>query len=313
MQLLRFETPGGAAELGVVGPNGVISLPRGLARLRERGRLGGIGDRLRDEVGRDAKALLTCLPGIRGALDSLLDLDDGESVVARSLDDLDILPFVAAPEKVLGVSYNYRGLARQEGIEEAAAPVVFTKSPSSVAGAYDEIRVPPGTENVDFEAEVGVVVGAVTYRADLEEARRSIAGYTAFNDLTAKLLPRPKLDLETITFRLKAIDGFAPIGPVVVTPDEIGDLSATSVICRVNGEQRQCYPATDWFHDPAQVVSFVSSFATLQPGDLITMGTSQGIGIAEVPPRLLRDGDVVEVELSGFPGTRNTMRMSGGE
>lgn len=309
MQLLRFESEGNGAELGVVGPAGVLSLARGFAQLRRRGRLAGLPERLCEEAGRDAKTLLACLPAFRGAIQCLLDLDGGAAVASPALEDLRVLPFVAAPELVLGVSYNYHGLARQEGIEEAATPVVFVKAPTSVAGAYDDVHVPQGAANVDFEAEVGVVIGAVAYRAGVEEARRCIAGYTAFNDLTSKLLPRPKLDLETITFRLKAVDGFAPIGPVIVTPDEIGDLSATSVICRVNGEQRQCYPATDWVHDPAEVVSFVSSFATLQPGDLITMGTSQGIGIAEIPPRLLRDGDVVEVELSGFPGTRNTMRF----
>jgi acylpyruvate hydrolase len=310
VQLLRFESRDGGAELAVIGPTGVVSLPRGFAQLRRRGRMGGLPERLCEEAGRDGRTLLACLPALRGAIECLLELDDGAAVAAGSLEDLRILPFVAAPELVLGVSYNYHGLARQEGIEEASTPVVFTKAPSSVAGAYDDVHVPRGMTNVDFEAEVGVVIGAVTYRADVAGARRCIAGYTAFNDLTSKLLPRPKLDLETITVRLKAVDGFAPIGAVIVTPDEIGDLSSTSVICRVNGEQRQCYPATDWVHDPAEVVSFVSSFATLQPGDLITMGTSQGIGIAEIPPRLLRDGDVVEVELSGYPGTRNTMRMS---
>ena len=308
MQLFRFETPSGGAELGAVGPAGPLSLLRGFAQLRRRGRLGGVPERLCEGLGRNPQVLLACLPAVRGAIECLFDLDQGDAVVAGALGELAILPFAAAPVNVLGVSYNYHGLARQEGIEEAPVPVVFTKAQSSVAGAFDDVHVPPDVHNVDFEAEVGVVIGAVTYRATPEESRRCIAGYTPFNDLTAKLLPRPKLDLETITFRLKAIDGFAPIGPVVVTPDEIGDLSQTSVVCRVNGEQRQRYPATDWIHDPAAVVSFVSSFVTLQPGDLITMGTSQGIGIAEIPPRLLRDGDVVEVELSGFPGTRNTIR-----
>lgn len=311
MQLVRFESSSGDAEIGVLGRGGVVSLRRGFARLRSRGRFAGLSDALCEEATRDGRTLLACLPALRGAIECLLDLDDGAAVVGPSLEDLGVLPFVAAPENVLGVSYNYRGLAHQEGIEEAPAPVLFTKAPSSVAGPYDDVHVPAGTANVDFEAEVGVVVGAVAYRADVEEARRCIAGYVPFNDLTAKLLPRPKLDLETITYRLKAIDGFAPIGPVVVTSDEV-DLASTSVICRVNGEQRQCYPATDWIHDPAQVVAFASSFVTLQPGDMITMGTSQGIGIAEIPPRLLSDGDVVECELSGFPGTRNTMRMRSG-
>jgi hypothetical protein len=105
--------------------------------------------------------------------------------------------------------------------------------------------------------------------------------------------------------------GFAPVGAVVVTPEEAGDLSGICVVCRVNGEQRQDFAATGWIHSPAEVVSFLSGFMTLQLGDLITIGTSSGIGIAEVPPRLLQDGDIVQAKLSGYPGTSNTIRLTG--
>jgi len=122
-------------------------------------------------------------------------------------------------------------------------------------------------------------------------------------------LPRPETDLATIVVRLKAIDNFAPVGAVVVTSDELADFSGIYVNCSVNGERRQHFPAADWIHTPAEVVSHVSSFMTLQPGELISMGTSQDIGIAEVPPRLLSDGDIVETGISGYLGTRNTVRF----
>jgi acylpyruvate hydrolase len=311
MELVRFADGSGWSLGAVLGQDGaVLSLPAALRQLRHRGRLHGLSEQLTEAITTDGRALLACWPTVRGAVELAAELDDGSARLPEGLGGLRIGPFIPGPEKVLGVSYNYRALAAQEGIGRARDPVLFAKAPSSVTGAFDDIRVPARLRHVDFEAEVGVVIGAVTRNVTPAAAGACIGGYTVINDMTAKILPRPGHDLETITLSLKAIDNFAPVGAVVVTPDELGDLSATQVICRVNGEQRQRFPATDWIHSPAAVVAFASSFLTLQPGDLISMGTSQGIGIAEVPPRLLADGDVVETQLSGYPGTRNTMRFA---
>lgn len=306
MQLTRYAN-GSEWSLGVVvdASGSVMSLATGLTQLRQRGRLNGLTQPFIDLITSDGRALLSSWPAVRAAVELAIELDDGSALAAGGLDALAVGPFVPGPEKVLGVSYNYRKLAAEEGIERAPDPVIFAKAPSSITGAFNEIHIPNRVSNVDFEAEVGVVIGAVTRNVDPSAATSCIGGYTVVNDMTAKILPRPATDLATITINLKAIDNFAPVGAVVVTPDELGDLSEISVRCRVNGEQRQNFPATDWIHTPAQVVSFLSGFMTLQPGDIISMGTSSGIGIAEVPPRLLGSGDVVEVELSGYAGTRN--------
>lgn len=306
MQLTRYAT-GSQWSLGVVvdASGSVMSLAAGLTQLRERGRLNGLTQPFIDLITSDGRALLSSWPGVRAAIELAIELDDRSALIAGKLDSLTVGPFVPGPEKVLGVSYNYRKFAAEEGIERAPDPVIFAKAPSSITGAFDDIHVPDRVSNVDFEAELGVVIGAVTRNVDSLAARSCIGGYTVINDMTAKILPRPAIDMATITINLKAIDNFAPVGAVVVTPDELGDLSDISVRCRVNGEQRQDFPATDWIHTPAEVVSFLSGFVTLQPGDIISMGTSSGIGIAEVPPRLLGSGDLVEVELSGFRGTRN--------
>jgi acylpyruvate hydrolase len=306
VQLTRYAT-GSQWSLGVVvdASGSVMSLAAGLTQLRERGRLNGLTQPFIDLITSDGRALLSSWPGVRAAIELAIELDDRSALIAGKLDSLTVGPFVPGPEKVLGVSYNYRKFAAEEGIERAPDPVIFAKAPSSITGAFDDIHVPDRVSNVDFEAELGVVIGAVTRNVDSLAARSCIGGYTVINDMTAKILPRPAIDMATITINLKAIDNFAPVGAVVVTPDELGDLSDISVRCRVNGEQRQDFPATDWIHTPAEVVSFLSGFVTLQPGDIISMGTSSGIGIAEVPPRLLGSGDLVEVELSGFRGTRN--------
>lgn len=306
MQLARYSR-GSEWSLGAVldASGSVMSLGAGLTQLRRRGRLNGLTQPLIDLIASDGRALLATWSGVRAAVELAIELDDGSALIEGKLDSLTVGPLVPGPEKVLGVSYNYRTLAAEEGIERAAEPVIFAKAPSSITGAFDDILVPNRVSNVDFEAEVGVVIGAVTRNVDPAAAASCIGGYTVVNDMTAKVLPRPAIDLATITINLKAIDNFAPVGAVVVTPDELGDLSEISVRCRVNGEPRQNFPATDWIHTPAEVVSFLSGFVTLQPGDIISMGTSTGIGVAEVPPRLLGSGDIVEVELSGYPGTRN--------
>ena len=311
MQLLRFADGSGWSLGAVTGSDGgVMSLPAALRQLRQRGRLHGLSEQFLDLISTDGRALLACWPAVRAAVELAAELDDGSARVAENLRELRIGPFVPGPEKVLGVSYNYSALASREGIGRSPEPVVFVKAPSSVTGAHDDIHVPPGLRHIDFEAEVGILIGAVTRNVSPDAARSCIGAYTIVNDMTAKILPRPGLDLATIAVRLKAIDEFAPVGAVVVTPEDLTDFSAVHVTCWVNTEQRQHFPASDWVHTPAEVVAFASSFVTLQPGDLISMGTSQGIGITEIPPRLLSDGDVVETQLSGYPGTRNTMRFA---
>ncbi len=308
MQLVRY-ADGTSSGLGVWLGGQIFSLSSGLERLRERGRARGFSDTLLRAVAREPKSLLICFDAVRGLIELAIDSDDGSGMIPGGLSAVSVLPFVADPEKVFGLSYNYRTLATQEKVELSPSPVVFTKAPSSVAGPFDDIHVPPDIQSVDFEAEICVVLGKAARRVSREDAASYIAGYTVLNDLTAKILPRPKLDLQTITVPLKAIDSFAPIGPVICTRDEARDLSSSFLTCRVNGEERQNFPVTDWIHDSADAVSYLSSFVTLQPGDLISMGTSQGVGIADVPPRLLKDGDVVEVGLSGLPSTRNTIRF----
>jgi acylpyruvate hydrolase len=258
-----------------------------------------------------AKVFLASLDIIRAAIDEARDVVDRVPVEADKLSELYVLPFVDAPEKVLGVSYNYRKFKQEEGIEDTPIPQVFPKTPSSILGARVPVRVPSAITNVDFEAEVGVIIGSTARRVGLAEAARCIAGYTALNEMTAKILPRPKMDLETIQLRLKGIDNFCPMGPVVVTADEWESLGTEiHVNCKVNGEVRQHYPAYDWVHSPAEVIAFLSGFMTLRPGDVLSMGTSSGVGIADVPPRLLNDRDVVEVWIDGIPGTNNVVQFN---
>ena len=309
MQLLRYLAAEGAS-LGVLQGQRVYSVATALQRHAERdGRLGALADVL-EAAAWEPRALLA-LGGVLGPiLAEAVDRDDGASVVAEDgLGSLRLLAFVPNPEKIIGLGYNLRALCQREGVEEPVYPQLFAKLPSSISGPRDDVHAPPSVDKVDFEAELCVVIGRTAKRVGRAEALAYVGGYTVMNDLSAKILPRPKLEAQTTTLALKGVDGFAPLGAVIVTPDEAGDPSALEIVCRVNGEERQRYPTSDMVHDVAGTIAYISSIITLNPGDMLSMGTSVGIGIVEVPPRLLNDGDVVECEVAGWPGCRNVLRI----
>jgi acylpyruvate hydrolase len=309
MQLLRYLGDEGAA-LGVLRGQRVYAVWKALQRHAERdGRLDALSGVL-DAAVWEPKAFLALSGTLGPLLEEAIAADDGAAVVAEGgLDALRLLPFVPNPEKIIGLGYNLRALCQKEGVEEPLYPQIFAKLPTSVAGPRDEIEAPPAVDKVDFEAELCVVIGRTARRVGRAEALSYVGGYTVMDELSAKILPRPKLEAQTTTLALKGVDGFAPTGAVVVTPDEAGDPSELEIVCRVNGEERQRYPTSDFVHDVAGTIEYISSIITLHPGDLLSMGTSVGIGIVEVPPRLLGDGDVVECEVAGWPGCRNVIRI----
>lgn len=310
MRFVRYMSHSGPA-FGVVDSEGSVTPLYALFEeaLASRPAIGMSPDFIR-LILENPRVFLASLDILRTAIDEAMDVVDPIPMDQHKLEGLRVLPFVDTPEKIIGVSYNYHTFKKQEGIEGAKDPQVFPKTPSSLLGARTPVRVPPAVDQVDFEAEVGVIIGKTARRVNTAQAAACIAGYTALNELTAKILPRPKTDLETIQLKLKGVDNFCPMGSVVVTADEFEDLGRdVHVNCRVNGEMRQHYPAYDWVHTPAEVISFVSGFMTLRPGDVFSMGTSSGIGIADIPPRLLKHGDEMEVWLDGIPGTKNLMQF----
>jgi acylpyruvate hydrolase len=158
---------------------------------------------------------------------------------------------------------------------------------------------------LNCEAELGVVIGICARDLAPGTGMSAVAGWTIVNDVTAKILPRPKFEAETVVFPLKGRDAFAPVGDVLVTRGEVADPASLELVTRVNGEERQRFSPADMVHDVASVVEYLSGLVTLEPGDLIATGTSVGIGIIQDPLALLADGDVVECELAGYSRTRN--------
>jgi 2-keto-4-pentenoate hydratase/2-oxohepta-3-ene-1,7-dioic acid hydratase in catechol pathway len=195
------------------------------------------------------------------------------------------------PTKVVCIGRNYRAHAKELGNEVPKVPLVFMKPSTSVVGPEEAIRYPEQSKEVHHEAELGVVVGRTLTRATAAEARLAVFGYTCLNDVTARDIQREEKQFT----RAKGFDTFCPAGPLVVTDL---DPMEVSVVCRVNGAEKQRGTTRDMVHDPFALLSFISNVMTLLPGDLVATGTPEGVGA-------MQRGDVVEVEISGIGVLRN--------
>lgn len=218
-----------------------------------------------------------------------------------------LLAPIPRPGKVLGLGYNYRALCQNENVRIPEHPEIFAKLTTAVAGPFDQVIVPRSVDKVDFEAELGVVIGRLCKDASLDTALSFVGGYTVVNDLCAKILPRPP-ESGTVVLALKGIDTFAPCGPCLLAADGI-DPQSFQILCRVNGEERQNFSSSDMVHTVAQVIAYISERITLEPGDIISTGTSLGIGIIQKPPVFLKHDDLVECEIKGIGTISNRMRF----
>lgn len=210
------------------------------------------------------------------------------------------------PAVFLGLGYNYKALALHEGLPFNKHPELFAKMPGCAVGHDHPVFVPRVIDKIDFEAELAVVIGRTARRVKAKDALAHVGGYTACNDLTAKVIPRPP-ESGSIIIPLKCADTFGPMGPTLIPAAQV-DPHKLTLLCRVNGEQRQRFTTDDMVHSIPEVIEYVTARITLNPGDVITTGTSLGIGIIQKPPVFLREGDVVEVQIEGYPALRNTVR-----
>lgn len=218
---------------------------------------------------------------------------------------LDLLAPVPRPGKVVAIGRNYADHATEEGAVPPASPLVFAKFPSSVVGPGADIRWDPTlTGQVDYEAELAVVIGRRARHVSEADALAYVLGYTCLNDVSAR-------DLQFADgqwVRGKSLDTFCPIGPAIVTADELTDPSDLRITCTLNGETMQDARTSAMFFGVRRLISHCSEAFTLEPGDVIATGTPAGVGIFRHPPRLLHDGDVVTVAIEGVGELTNTCR-----
>lgn len=225
---------------------------------------------------------------------SLFEAERGEEV--GPLGHVTLLPPLAGARKVVCVGLNYRDHAEEAGMPIPETPLLFSKFDNALVGHGDTVLIPTFTKEVDYEAELGVVIGKRAAAVDPEDALDYVLGYTCLNDVSAR-------DLQFADgqwFRGKSLDTFCPIGPWIVTTDEIPDPQSLGIRCLVNGQLLQDSSTQRMIKSVAEIVSFISQGITLEPGDLIATGTPAGVGFKRTPPIYLQPGDVVRVEIDGI-------------
>lgn len=214
--------------------------------------------------------------------------------------DVRLGPPIVDPEKIICLGLNYRDHAQEAGLPIPPVPILFAKYRNALTGPTSPIILPGVSQEIDYEAELAVVIGRRCKGVAAAEALSVVAGYMAFNDVSAR-----DVQLRTSQWLAgKSLDTFGPCGPALVV-DEIRDPQALSVSTRVNGETLQRGNTRDMIFSVAESIAFVSQLMTLQPGDIIATGTPAGVGFKREPPIFLRHGDIVEVEIEGIGVLRN--------
>lgn len=209
------------------------------------------------------------------------------------------------PGKVVAIGLNYMDHIREAGMQPPERPLVFAKFPSSVVGPEDDVVIDAAlTERVDWEVELAAVIGRTMRDVPAADALDHVFGYTVANDVSA----RDVQFADGQWVRAKSFDTFCPIGPEVVTPDELGDPQALRLTTKVNGELVQDSTTAEMVFGVAELLAFCSRSFTLEPGDLVLTGTPWGCGEFMDPKRSLADGDVVECAVEGIGSLRNTVR-----
>ena len=223
----------------------------------------------------------------------------------RPLSEVRLLAPVPRPGKIICVGLNYRDHAKETGKAVPTEPVLFSKFANSVVGPGADVVVPPeAAGQVDYEAELAVVIGRRASRVAADDALDHVAGYACANDVSAR-----SLQFRSGQWLLgKAIDTFLPLGPWLVPADEVPDPQALGIRCLVNDELLQDSDTGQMVFGVAELIGFISRTLTLEPGDLLVTGTPSGVGMAADPPRFLRPGDRMRVEIDGLGQLDNTVR-----
>lgn len=209
---------------------------------------------------------------------------------------------VPSPTKVVCCGLNYRNHIVEMGRDLPEYPTLFAKYADTLVGPTDEVLTPEHVK-LDWEAELAVVVGSEVYRVTREQAEQSIAGYTVANDVSMRDWQRRTMQW----FQGKAHDSTTPVGPVVVTPDSLDPIQGLQITCAINGETVQESSTDQLVFDCAELISYISGFTRLRPGDIVLTGTPGGVGMGMDPQRFLADGDVLTTSIEGIGTLRNTV------
>jgi 2,4-diketo-3-deoxy-L-fuconate hydrolase len=224
-----------------------------------------------------------------------------ERVRAGSVHDLTgvrVGPPIARPHQILCVGLNYRAHAAESGMQTTDEPIIFTKAPNSLSGPFDPVKMPVGGEKLDYEVELGVVIGSrCQYLPDHASAAQAIAGFVLVNDVSERAF---QLERSGQWLKGKSCETFNPCGPVLVSPDELGSWDDLELWLDVNGSRRQTGSTSWMIFDVLTIIHHLSQFMVLEPGDLINTGTPPGVASGMRPPVYLEVGDLLELGITGL-------------
>lgn len=276
MKLVRYGVPG-AEKPGLIDDNGVV---------------------------RDLSAHVADIGGAAlapAALDELRALDPASLPAVAGSPRLG--PCVAGVGKFICIGLNFSDHAAEAGVPVPTEPIVFMKATSAIVGAYDDVLIPRGSEKTDWEVELGIVIGRTASYIDEAEALDHVAGYCVINDVSERAF---QLERQGQWTKGKSCDTFGPIGPWLVTADEVGDPHDLAMWLKVNGETMQNGSTRTMIFGVPHLVSYLSQFMSLHPGDIISAGTPPGVGLGLKPPRYLKANDVVELGIEKLGVQRQT-------
>ena len=232
-------------------------------------------------------------------------------IKAQNVNDLPVLPAyrrlgppISSVGKLICVGLNYRDHAAESGMAAPSEPVLFFKATSSICGPFDDVVIPAGSRKTDWEVELGVVIGRTAKRVSTDQALDYVGGYLIVNDLSER---EAQLERGGQWVKGKSYDTFGPIGPWLVTPDELQDPAALGLWLSVNGRRRQDGNTSNMIFGVAALISYTSQFMTLMPGDIISTGTPAGVGLGLKPPEYLQRGDQMELGIDYLGVQRHRM------
>jgi 2-keto-4-pentenoate hydratase/2-oxohepta-3-ene-1,7-dioic acid hydratase in catechol pathway len=245
---------------------------------------------------RDLSAVVPDIDGAAlSALDALRAVDPTSLPLAPA--DARLGACVTGVGKFICIGLNYADHAAETGADIPSEPVVFMKATSAICGPNDDILIPPGSEKTDWEVELGVVVGKRLLNASEDEAAAAIAGYCVVHDVSERAFQMERGGQWT---KGKSYDTFGPIGPWLVTPDEVGDVDNLHMWLEVDGRRYQDGSTRTMIFKPAFILAYLSQFMSLQPGDVISTGTPPGVGLGQKPPVYLRPGQEIRLGIDGL-------------
>lgn len=240
-------------------------------------------------------------------------MDSARDLLQRALRDwkdwiplssIHLLCPIPRPSKIVAIGLNYRDHAEEAHLVLPKEPLFFAKFPSSITGPYDPVTIPRSDPEVDYEAELAIVIGNTAKHVSPDDAYDYIAGYMVLNDVSAR---KWQFGDKQWT-RSKSCDTFCPAGPWITTRDEVPDPHHLRVLARVNGRIVQDSDTSNMIFRVPQLIAHITEAITLEPGDIIATGTPAGVGVFRKPPSFLKAGDVVEVKIDGIGAIRNTMQ-----